>query len=975
MANFKRSSTRGRGLKRRLSPSVQNSPQIVENSVNFKSLPEPSQRKNSDRYCSGFIKKGGDSQSFRPHHARFLQSGVSCPKAKSKVETCDRSEPSKPSFNCNKIQDGNRRNYSKIVKKGRMGDFNRHKRCVSPCPHSQEGSEISQVPNQTGGLPICVSPFRHSDSPSRIHPSCKGSEATSQIQRSKDAPVLGRLAAQIRFQRKISSRHSKASKFGTISGLASELRQVGINPKSEVGLSGLSFRLGKRASFSNFEKFGKISPHSCFLQKKPIHLGKVLNVPDRPSSQSRKNCPSRQTSHSPISMALKEPLEMATKFRQNHPSHNRPSKTSKVVGISPKPNEGIPTTSHRTHSISFYRCFKQRLGGSPGGPKSPRPLVRSRETPPYQSFRAQSNLSGSKKFRKAATTTKRLDMFRQCFSSSLLKQTGRYKIASNGSNDMEDLLLVNPQRDPGSSSPRSWVPQCDSGLSVQGRHHSPDRVVPSPKNIKKNMPGVAHASNRHVCHIPKCQTEDLHFSNPGPKGLESGCPQHTLAGPRRVCLLSNRHHPSTGPKNVDLSVPNDSDSSRVARDGLVLGPLRALNQATPQTTPVEVPVETTSQQVPPQEPGISQSTCLESRFQRGQPSGLSSTVENRVRAPQRQSSRAVYSARWTLFRTWCEQNQVDVSSPSIPRIADFLLHLFEEKGLQPSTISGYRTAIADGFGSNGLSVSNSRDLNRLLASFHRDRPRAHRAIPSWDLSLVLLSLTKKPFEPLRSVDLKYLTLKTVFLLALASGKRRGEIHAWLESSVFFKSDGSKVTVSPSPAFLAKNQLASEGPASVQPVVIPALGPGLDLELTEDRSLCPVRALRIYLDRTKDFRKGKNLLFISLKKGHSKDIAKATISHWIKETVKLAYDSADSETLQVSRVKAHEVRAMASSLAFKGGIPLDQILSSCYWRSHGTFTSFYLKDLCWQNDNIFKLGPLVAAQHIVSSRFRATLSNS
>ena len=45
------------------------------------------------------------------------------------------------------------------------------------------------------------------------------------------------------------------------------------------------------------------------------------------------------------------------------------------------------------------------------------------------------------------------------------------------------------------------------------------------------------------------------------------------------------------------------------------------------------------------------------------------------------------------------------------------------------------------------------------------------------------------------------------------------------------------------------QLAKEGPDSVAPVVIPALAPSLDRSLKGDRSLCPVRALRYYLDRT------------------------------------------------------------------------------------------------------------------------------
>ena len=53
-----------------------------------------------------------------------------------------------------------------------------------------------------------------------------------------------------------------------------------------------------------------------------------------------------------------------------------------------------------------------------------------------------------------------------------------------------------------------------------------------------------------------------------------------------------------------------------------------------------------------------------------------------------------------------------------------------------------------------------------------------------------------------------------------------------------------------------NHLVSEGPWGFQPVVIPALKPSLDHALVQDRFLCPVRALRGYLDKTKDLRKGK-----------------------------------------------------------------------------------------------------------------------
>ena len=89
---------------------------------------------------------------------------------------------------------------------------------------------------------------------------------------------------------------------------------------------------------------------------------------------------------------------------------------------------------------------------------------------------------------------------------------------------------------------------------------------------------------------------------------------------------------------------------------------------------------------------------------------------------------------------------------------------------------------------------------------------------------------------------------------------------------------------PSPSFLSKNQLARDGPALVAPVVI--LAPSLDGSLTQDRSLCPVRALRYYLDRTKDLCKGKDLVFASFRKSFQKDIVPANVSSWIKQTVLL-----------------------------------------------------------------------------------------
>ena len=227
-----------------------------------------------------------------------------------------------------------------------------------------------------------------------------------------------------------------------------------------------------------------------------------------------------------------------------------------------------------------------------------------------------------------------------------------------------------------------------------------------------------------------------------------------------------------------------------------------------------------------------------------------------------------------------------------------------------------------------------------------------RNLPKWNLSVVLNELTKAPFEPMKDTDLKYLTLKTAFLLALVSGKRRSEIHAWVANKVSNLSQWEKVAL-----FSSKSRFST-----VSWVTIPALTTIVDRQLKEDRTLCPVRALRYYLDRAKDLRGSRSLLFISFKKGHTSDIRPTTLSSWLKQTILLCYKQADEQALV--QVKAHDIRAFEASKAFYCGVSVDQIMQTCHWKAHNTFTNFYLKDLTWSDNNNMYLGSVVTAQQVL-----------
>ena len=232
-----------------------------------------------------------------------------------------------------------------------------------------------------------------------------------------------------------------------------------------------------------------------------------------------------------------------------------------------------------------------------------------------------------------------------------------------------------------------------------------------------------------------------------------------------------------------------------------------------------------------------------------QEQGFSVKVAERITAPQRSSTRTIYKSKSVLFEKLCRQNLVDFSTPSVKQVSDFFMYLYQDLNRRPSTIDGYRMAIVDTLGPAGHHIAQNSDLHRLLSSFHRDRPKSSRNLPKWNLSVVLNELTKAHFEPMKDTDLKHLTLKTAFLLvlALASGKCRSKIHAWVANPVSNLGQWEKVALFPSSDFIAKNQLAREGSQSVSLVTIPALTTIVDRQFKEDRTLCPVWVLRYYLD--------------------------------------------------------------------------------------------------------------------------------
>ena len=98
-------------------------------------------------------------------------------------------------------------------------------------------------------------------------------------------------------------------------------------------------------------------------------------------------------------------------------------------------------------------------------------------------------------------------------------------------------------------------------------------------------------------------------------------------------------------------------------------------------------------------------------------------------------------------------------------------------GLSVSAVKGYRSALNSVFALKGMDLADSRAISMLLRSFSKFAKPEELCPPAWDITLVLQSLTRAPYKPLRASDECFLAQKTLFLLALASARRVGELHA------------------------------------------------------------------------------------------------------------------------------------------------------------------------------------------------------
>ena len=478
-------------------------------------------------------------------------------------------------------------------------------------------------------------------------------------------------------------------------------------------------------------------------------------------------------------------------------------------------------------------------------------------------------------------------------------------------------------------------------------------------NCQQNFSDHRLSVHRPVRHTAELQTAPVCVTHTGSAGAINRCSHNGLELHPRLCVSSVPSNSSCDKQSTVIPVQNRIDSASMARQTVVPRTTASVGVTTGISTSNSQTAYSVKRKDHTSKSGSSATSRLGIVQQSLRDRQFSREVADHVSKARRESTVKVYDAKWQVFCRWAHQRKINPIQATPQIVADFLTFLFNVKKNQVSTIKGYRSTISNTlkFKNTGYDFGSHPVLSELIKSFQRQRPVDRPLAPKWDLAFVLSHLCKAPFQPLDKATLFFLSVKTTFLLTMATARRVSEMHALsidADHFRFSKIDGS-LTLRTQPGFLAKNQLPSRAPDSIK---IPKLTNFCGNDNFQ-RMLCPIRAIKIYLNRSKLVRKNRTRLFIPVIGDH--DINKSSISRWVKFAIKSAYKGISSTSCKLFKPRAHELRALASSWAYLNSIPLEEVLQAAFWSNSNVFAVHYLRDFGNQKANLRALGPVIAAQ--------------
>ena len=873
---------------------------------------------------------------------RNLFSSVSSPQKDGKVEANFESQGPKLKINKEKVQNGNFEISNCKCQKVRLVNRYRPQGCVFPCSDKRVSQKIPQVCVSEQEIPIqgnAVWPI--SCSKSFHQNSCSNCRVFA---RQRDQNIsLHRRYSDNGGEPPISR---KPEEYGnpafSVPGLDHQPGQVPVNP---ITIDGIHWGTSQnRIGSSSTSKGACAGSDLISFENKEPSMGNGEKVPGNAGFDGINNFCGRKFSfiHAATSTVLTGPLEaIDSPIRSLHSNQETLERAFKVVVSVHQSYQGnsLPTAATTSHPNN--RCISDRVGSGIERSESIRHLEDRAKGSPYKCIR---NVSGSKcdqtldhNFNQQSDSSRD----RQYNSGIIYKETGRNSLPGPLFSILgASKLLYRPQH---------YVASCTCARKAEFRSRRPqsdqsrfDRVGNILKSNSESVPGLAETRDRPVCHKQKQKTGPVLFQGPIRGNISSGQPPDELEQPVGLCLSSSELCPISSSKgSIRQNSFVNPNSSSMEKEVLVSfapsPPHRFSDSIASNTDNNSVKSKNFKHPI----------SCLEIERERWRNQGISQEIADTIIASRRQSTRSVYDSQWRQFHSWCLERKVNPVSATIPIVLEFL-HEKREKGCSSNTLAVSVAAIS-AFHNNvdGVPISKSLAISRYIKGVKLLNPQKLSLAPPWCLGSVLTILAKSPFEPMANCDLKLLTMKTVFLLAVCSARRVSELQALSCSPPFTIVHGGKASLRTVSEFLPK--CASDWHRR-QSIELPSFYHIHNTTVVERNfhNMCPVRALKFYIDRTKELRKSDQLFVLHSPPKRGFPASKSTISRWIVDLIRHAYAVLGKSFPSVPH--AHQTRAVATSWADFAKCNIQEITRAAMWSSSSTFVKHYKIDIFHDHEN-------------------------
>ena len=829
------------------------------------------------------------------------------------------------------IQDGNVGHSPVIPSKEFLGHFHRSKRRLPTHPNPSVSSQIPGLPLQKRRFLLQSSTIRPLHSSKSFHSSNQGRPSFPPKTRHSCLRLPRRLAVGGTHSPGDIGNHLLHYITSSKSRLDREFREVRTSSVSDKNLPGRSHRLHIRNSYS-FPPKGSYANKYGFRDASFVKRSrKTVASTAGPHGQYGGCDPILPTIHetnpdlSPTTLLSVPELPV-----EKDPDPTSSQRPSTLVDVSTQYNIWETFQGDQAQIINYYRRFPLRMGRSMEVRDPVRSMEHGRRHSSHQPPRIEGDLPSHLQLGSFTEKPPDNDPVRQLHSGFVHQSPGR---------DQIDIPLP-PNL--GSPPPLSSVQhrtqglspsrprECNGGCPVQ-RESPGNRVVPVPSVGQPHIRDIRQTNDRPLCNSIESQTADFLHEVLPPSSLGDRRSCDPMEQPIRLRLPSMVSNPAGSPQTQGIQCSTSSSRPMLAKPAVVSSTPGDAHRSSVQVSITNQPPNTSRRENLASTSTTPPSIGLETVTQRFISEGLSQEAALIASGSRRPSTVSTYDSRLVRFREWSIQKNINPLEAPVESIADFFVSLFNE-GKQVSTIRNYRSAIASihkGF-ADGSSISSNSTLTHLLKGMFNKRPPRKCLAPSWSINDVLTTLSLPPYEPMHNTTLELLTHKTLFLIAAASARRRSELHALTTKKGFIRFSQAGVFLIPDPSFLTKNETVSFSPGEIYLPNISSLS-----SIHEDKRVCPVRALKWYLERTKSIRSSDRLFLIP--RSPFNPASKDTLSRWIVNLISPHASNDES-------IHAHQLRAHATSTAWFKGVSLDNILRAAAWKTPSTFVACYLTNV-------------------------------